>query len=131
MELSRNRMVILDTSVLISIFEKKIDIRDEISAEIGKAELLVPRSVLRELEKLYSLSKGSKRRLAKAAIDYIYSAGFKIVESEDEEDVDEDLIILAKNFDAAVATLDKELINKLRKEGIEIITWKNKRFKLI
>lgn len=128
---SRNRMVILDTSVLISIFEKKIDIRDEISAEIGKAELLVPRSVLRELEKLYSLSKGSKRRLAKAAIDYIYSAGFKIVESEDEEDVDEDLIILAKNFDAAVATLDKELINKLRKEGIEIITWKNKRFKLV
>ena len=128
---SRNRMVILDTSVLISIFEKKIDIRDEISAEIGKAELLVPRSVLRELEKLYSLSKGSKRRLAKAAIDYIYSVGFKIVESEDEEDVDEDLIILAKNFDAAVATLDKELINKLRKEGIEIITWKNKRFKLI
>ena len=131
MESSRNRIVILDTSVLISIFEKKIDIRDEISAEIGKAELLVPRSVLRELEKLYSLSKGSKRRLAKAAIDYIYSAGFKIVESEDEEDVDEDLIILAKNFDAAVATLDKELINKLRKEGIEIITWKNKRFKLI
>lgn len=128
---SRNRIVILDTSVLISIFEKKIDIRDEISAEIGKAELLVPRSVLRELEKLYSLSKGSKRRLAKAAIDYIYSAGFKIVESEDEEDVDEDLIILAKNFDAAVATLDKELINKLRKEGIEIITWKNKRFKLV
>lgn len=128
---SRNRIVILDTSVLISIFEKKIDIRDEISAEIGKAELLVPRSVLRELEKLYSLSKGSKRRLAKAAIDYIYSAGFKIVESEDEEDVDEDLIILAKNFDAAVATLDKELINKLRKEGIKIITWKNKRFKLV
>ncbi|HDI23920.1 MAG TPA: ribonuclease VapC [Thermoplasmatales archaeon] len=131
MELSRNRIVILDTSVLISIFEKKIDIRDEISAEIGKAKLLVPRSVLRELKKLYSLSKGSKRRLAKAAIDYIYSAGFKIVESEDEEDVDEDLIILAKNFDAAVATLDKELINKLRKEGIEIITWKNKRFKLV
>jgi len=128
---SRNRIVILDTSVLISIFEKKIDIRDEISAEIGKAELLVPRSVLRELKKLYSLSKGSKRRLAKAAIDYIYSAGFKIVESEDEEDVDENLIILAKNFDAAVATLDKELINKLRKEGIEIITWKNKRFKLV
>ena len=117
---SRNRMVILDTSVLISIFEKKIDIRDEISAEIGKAELLVPRSVLRELEKLYSLSKGSKRRLAKAAIDYIYSVGFKIIESEDEEDVDKDLIMLAKKFDAAVATLDKELI-----------TWKNKRFKLI
>lgn len=131
MELSKNRIVILDTSVLISIFEKKIDIRDEISAEIGKAELLVPRSVLRELEKLYSLSKGSKRRLAKAAIDYIDSIGFKIIESEDEEDVDKDLIMLAKNFDAAVATLDKELINKLRKEGIEIITWKNKRFKLI
>ena len=131
MELSRNRIVILDTSVLISIFEKKIDIRDEISAEIGKAELLVPRSVLRELEKLYSLSRGSRRRLAKAAIDYIDSIGFKIIESEDEENVDKDLIILAKNFDAAVATLDKELINKLRKEGIEIITWKNKRFKLI
>lgn len=128
---SRNRIVILDTSVLISIFEKKIDIRDEISAEIGKAELLVPRSVLRELGKLYSLSKGSKRRLAKAAIDYIDSIGFKIIESEDEENVDKDLIMLAKKFDAAVATLDKELINKLRKEGIEIITWKNKRFKLV
>ncbi len=131
MESSRNRIVILDTSVLISIFEKKIDIRDEISAEIGKAELLVPRSVLRELGKLYSLSKGSKRRLAKAAIDYIDSIGFKIIESEDEENVDKDLIMLAKKFDAAVATLDKELINKLRKEGIEIITWKNKRFKLV
>ena len=131
MGLSKNKIVILDTSVLISVFEKKIDIRDEISAEIGKAELLVPRSVLKELEKLYSLSKGSKRRLAKAAIDYVYSIGFKIIESEDEENVDNDLMILAKNFGAAVATLDKELISKLRKEDIDIITWKNKRFKLI
>ena len=131
MELSRNRKVILDTSILIFVFERGIDIDDEILREVGKVEILIPRSVINELERLSSLSKGSRRILAKAARELVRNRGYRIIESKDEKNVDRDIMILAKDLNAVVATLDKKLIEELKKTSIGVLTWKNKRLRLI
>jgi len=130
MELSRNRKVILDTSILIFVFERGIDIDDEILREVGKVEILIPRSVINELERLSSLSKGSRRILAKAARELVRNREYQIIESKDEKDVDRDIMILAKDLNAVVATLDKKLIEELKKTSIGVLTWKNKRLRL-
>ena len=126
---SRSRIVILDTSVLMSIFEKRFDLMEDIELEVGRAKIVVPESVLKELEKLAS-SRGSRSRKAKAVLDLIESKGFETVRSMD-WDVDNDVILLAKNLKGIVATLDKDLIKRLKEESVEVMTWKNKRFRLI
>jgi len=126
---SRSRIVILDTSVLMSIFEKRFDLIEDIELEVGRAKVVVPESVLKELEKLAS-SRGSRSRKAKAVLDLIESKGFETVRSMD-WDVDNDVILLAKNLKGIVATLDKDLIKRLKEESVEVMTWKNKRFRLI
>ena len=126
---SRSRIVILDTSVLMSIFEKRFDLIEDIELEVGRAKVVVPESVLKELKKLAS-SRGSRSRKAKAVLDLIESKGFETVRSMD-WDVDNDVILLAKNLKGIVATLDKDLIKRLKEESVEVMTWKNKRFRLI
>ncbi|HEX17428.1 MAG TPA: hypothetical protein ENG60_03355 [Thermoplasmatales archaeon] len=126
---SRSRIVILDTSVLMSIFEKRFDLIEDIELEVGRAKVVVPESVLKELEKLAS-SRGSRSRKAKAVLDLIESKGFETVRSID-WDVDNDVILLAKNLKGIVVTLDKDLIKRLKEESVEVMTWKNKRFRLI
>jgi len=128
---SRSRVVLLDTSVLFSIFEKKLPLLDDITLELGKVEFVIPESVINELKKLSEHSKGSKRRMAKAILEYIRNEGFQIVKSEDINDADRDLVLLARKMNAVVATVDKDLIKLLKRESIDVITWRYKRMRLI
>ncbi|KAA0008272.1 MAG: hypothetical protein FE042_02475, partial [Thermoplasmata archaeon] len=103
---SRSRVVLLDTSILFSIFEKKLPLLDDVTLELGKVEFVIPESVINELKKLSEHSKGSKRRMAKAILEYIRNEGFQIVKSEDINDADRDLVLLARKMNAVVATVD-------------------------
>ncbi len=128
---SRSRVVLLDTSILFSIFEKKLPLLDDVTLELGKVEFVIPESVINELKKLSEHSKGSKRRMAKAILEYIRNEGFQIVKSEDINDADRDLVLLARRMNAVVATVDKDLIKLLKRESIDVITWRYKRMRLI
>ena len=128
---SRSRVVLLDTSILFSIFEKKLPLLDDITLELGKVEFVIPESVINELKKLSEHSKGSKRRMAKAILEYIRNEEFQIVKSEDINDADRDLVLLARKMNAVVATVDKDLIKLLKRESIDVITWRYKRMRLI
>ena len=128
---SRSRVVLLDTSILFSIFEKKLPLLDDVTLELGKVEFVIPESVINELKKLSEHSKGSKRRMAKAILEYIRNEGFQIVKSEDINDADRDLVLLARKMNAVVATVDRDLIKLLKRESIDVITWRYKRMRLI
>ena len=128
---SRSRVVLLDTSILFSIFEKKLPLLDDVTLELGKVEFVIPESVINELKKLSEHSKGSKKRMAKAILEYIRNEGFQIVKSEDINDADRDLVLLARRMNAVVATVDKDLIKLLKRESIDVITWRYKRMRLI
>jgi len=128
---SRSRVVLLDTSILFSIFEKKLPLLDDVTLELGKVEFVIPESVINELKKLSEHSKGSKKMMAKAILEYIRNEGFQIVKSEDINDADRDLVLLARRMNAVVATVDKDLIKLLKRESIDVITWRYKRMRLI
>ncbi|KAA0012480.1 MAG: hypothetical protein FE037_03445 [Thermoplasmata archaeon] len=128
---SRSRVVLLDTSILFSIFEKKLPLLDDVTLELGKVEFVIPESVINELKKLSEHSKGSKKRMAKAILEYIRNEEFQIVKSEDINDADRDLVLLARRMNAVVATVDKDLIKLLKRESIDVITWRYKRMRLI
>ena len=128
---SRSRVVLLDTSILFSIFEKKLPLLDDVTLELGKVEFVIPESVINELKKLSEHSKGSKRRMAKVILEYIRNEGFQIVKSEDINDADRDLVLLARKMNAVVATVDRDLIKLLKRESIDVITWRYKRMRLI
>ncbi|MCD6542850.1 MAG: hypothetical protein J7K38_05995 [Thermoplasmata archaeon] len=128
---SRSRVVLLDTSVLFSIFERKLPLVDDITLELGKVKFAIPESVINELKKLSEHSKGSKKRIAKAILEYIRNEEFQIVKSEDINDADRDLALLARKMNAVVATVDKDLIKLLKRESIDVITWRYKRMRLV
>lgn len=128
---SRSRVVLLDTSILFSIFEKKLPLLDDVTLELGKVEFVIPESVINELKKLSEHSKGSKKRMAKAILEYIRNEEFQIIKSEDINDADRDLVLLARKMNAVVATVDKDLIKLLKRESIDVITWRYKRMRLI
>ena len=128
---SRSRVVLLDTSILFSIFEKKLPLLDDVTLELGKVEFVIPESVINELKKLSEHSKGSKKRMAKAILEYIRNEEFQIIKSEDINDADRDLVLLARRMNAVIATVDKDLIKLLKRESIDVITWRYKRMRLI
>jgi len=131
MESSKNRKVILDTSILMAIFENKFDIQDEILREVGLHSIVVPESVLIELHKLAELGRGKKKKYSKAALDYLKRNKFEIIHSENKRNVDDDIVLLAKRLNAMVATTDKQLMERLKGECIGILRLKKRRLELL
>jgi len=106
----RVKKVILDTSVLMDINEFKVDVIS-LLRDMGFAELLVPESVVRELEKM---KDDVNARVALMLLDRL-----KVVPSEGY--ADEVIPELAKRERASVCTVDRELMEKLKKEKINVI----------
>ncbi|MBC7109476.1 MAG: DNA-binding protein [Archaeoglobi archaeon] len=104
------KKVILDTSVLMDINEFKVDVIS-LLRDMGFAELLVPESVVRELEKM---KDDVNARVALMLLDRL-----KVVPSEGY--ADEVIPELAKRERASVCTVDRELMEKLKKEKINVI----------
>lgn len=106
--------------MLLSVFEHPLDLEDELRRVVGKCSVVVPGVVMDELETLSTHGKGSAKRWAKAALTYVKQKGFR-VEKDVEGEVDDVLVVLAKKLKCLVATNDKELIRKLRKERIPVV----------
>ncbi|HEC95002.1 MAG TPA: hypothetical protein ENI45_03445 [Thermoplasmatales archaeon] len=114
---SRSRYVIIDTNMLLTLFEQTFDLEGAILRTVGRYEIIIPKAVVQELKVLSTAGKGATKRWAKAALTYIKKKGFRI-EDEDNEEVDNSLITLAKKLNGVVATNDKELKKRLREKGI-------------
>ncbi|MCD6411354.1 MAG: PIN domain-containing protein [Thermoplasmata archaeon] len=113
-----NKVVILDTSVALAVFENLIDLEEKLVELLGDYKIVVPSTVKREIENLARYGKGKARINAKSALRYIKR--FEVVESMERE-VDKSIIELASKLRAAVATNDRELKKKLRKLDLPVI----------
>jgi rRNA-processing protein FCF1 len=90
-----------------------------------KVDLFISSETLREIKSVANRKK-EEGRLALMALKLIESQRIKIVQSL-KKDVDEDLIELAKKEGFIVATNDKDLKEKLKKENVRIICLRNKK----
>ncbi|HEU12537.1 MAG: PIN domain-containing protein [Thermoplasmata archaeon] len=104
--------VIVDTNALMLPFQKGLDIEKNLEELLGRFTIIVPESVIRELERL---SQGNPE--ARAALSY--SKRFKILKTDLEGD--KSIIKIAENLKCYVLTNDSRMIRILKRKGIKVI----------
>lgn len=117
--------VICDTSFLIHIATRRIKNIDDINTEIGQLQFLVPETVINELEKL--CNNENKKQEILTTLNYIKKLKSIPISGKF---VDESIINYVKRNHGIVATMDKELKNKIKQTGGSIISISNDRIVL-
>lgn len=122
--MSENK-VALDTSMLLSIGELKIDVFEEISKKLGKTQFFVIEPVQKELLKL---SKQGKKLCLNAEIaDRLLKLNHAKILKVEEKNADRALEKLSQKG-VIIATNDRELRKKIQAKSGRIILIKQKKF---
>jgi len=114
--------VICDTSFLIVLATKPVKKFDELENEIGKIDFVVPSLVINELGKLVRTAGVKRSNAARLALEL--AKKFKTIQFQGTS-ADEAIIDYASKQKCLVATIDDALRNKLRSNGISVITLTN------
>ncbi|HIH70262.1 PIN domain-containing protein [Methermicoccus shengliensis] len=109
--------VIIDTSILMLAHTHKVDVLSELR-RLGFTELFVPQGVLLELRGLSR--RGGKEGVA-ARVALALAERCIVCPSPREVPIDDFLLELAHEMDAALATSDSELRKRARKAGIALV----------
>ncbi len=121
---SKRRIVILDTSAILMLFEFSIDLKKELDRLLGAYQILILQAVVDELHVLSENARGKKKRNAKASLDLItkYEKSDVGIGST----VDDVIISAAERFSAIVVTNDTALRMRLKKKKICVIFLRGK-----
>ena len=115
-------MIILDTNFLIYLAKYKL--AHQLEECIN--ELTVPGQVIFELETLSrKAEKVSDRENAKLALLILEKWKVKVLEAEG--NADDAIVSLAEKYKAKAATMDKILVNRLKKVGVHILKIRQKK----
>ena len=117
--------VICDTSFLIHLATKRIKNLSQLDTEIGQIQFVVPTVVINELNKL--LSNEAKKNNASITLQYIKK--FKTIPL-DGKFADKEMILYVKNNGGIIATMDKDLKNKIKENKGSVISFSNDRIVL-
>jgi len=112
--------VISDTSFLIHLATHRIKNIDSIETDIGSLSFIVPKIVKKELEHLSN--DPDKKIISKQTLDFIKN--FKINDI-DGNDADSAILDYIKENRSIVATMDKELKNKIKQFDSSILSIHN------
>jgi hypothetical protein len=119
--------VILDTNFLLAPGQFGVDIFMELDRVLDeKYELVVPDYVILELVRIVS-KKGAGAKAARIALSLVAKKKIKVEETLAEGD--QSLFELASHVEKpAIATLDSALRKRAKKEGIEVIYLRSKKY---
>ena len=112
--------VICDTSFRIHLATRKIKNLDSVNTEIGQIQFVVPSVVLAELEKL---SKNQEKK-QDSTVTLEFAQKLKIIEMSGKF-ADQAIIEYVRNHRGMIATMDKELKNKIKSLNGSIISFSN------
>ena len=122
------KIVVIDTSAIMMLFEFSVDLEDELRRILGAYKIVVPKSVIDELKFLAENSKGKKKQIAKPAVKL--AEGFEKV-SDNLNNADDAVLFVAKKQKGIVFSNDKELRNRAKKEKIKTICLRSKNHLMI
>ena len=117
--------VICDTNFLILLATKRIKNISTIDTDIGQITFVVPEVVIKELEKLLLNTKKNKE--VKTTLEFIKN--YKKIPIKGNF-ADNKIIAHVKEHGGFIATVDKELKNKIKNVGGSIISLSNDRIVL-
>jgi len=112
------RAVVLDTNALMIPYQSGINIEKELTRLLGICRIIVPSSVVEEMERLAG-EDGGTGRAAKLGLSIIKKRGFRLMETESKGD--DGVLETALKMDGAVVTNDRELQERARKMNLPII----------
>lgn len=120
------RPVILDTNFLLIPFQFKIDIFEGIERILARSHYFVISS--KTIKELKYIARGTNKdgRSARLAIKLIEANKNRIEIIENEEEVDLWIEKYATEKRAVVCTNDAQLRSKIKKEGLRVISLKNR-----
>ncbi|MCC5994347.1 MAG: PIN domain-containing protein [Candidatus Aenigmarchaeota archaeon] len=116
--------ILLDTNFLIDMLRYRAEFSTFQDIE-GGVEFFVSSEVLREIKSIAN-RRTRVGRLALIALKLIDERKIKVVQSL-KKTVDEDLVALAKTKGFIVATNDKNLKERLKRENVRVICLRNKK----
>ena len=120
------KKIILDTNFLLIPAQFKVDIFSEIERICSfRYEICVIDKTLDELNKIIKEQKGKHKYSAKLALQLIKAKKLTIIKTNSKEYTDN---ILLEMKDCVIATQDKELIKRLKKNSIKTITLRQKKY---
>jgi len=123
-----NKKVILDTNFLLIPHQFRVDIFDEIKRICDfPYRLYIIDKTITELNNIIEQQKGKDKEAAKIALELINKKAINIIITENYKSVDKLILKEAKNNDTIVATQDKILKEKLKKQGRNVIIMKQKK----
>lgn len=104
--------VIADTNALIAPFKQRFNIDAELARILGDYQILVPKPIIGELEKLAPTNMNAKGALKLALTKEIRPT---------KKPGDDAVLELAKKVEGYVMTNDAELIERARKKKLKVI----------
>ena len=110
--------VILDTNALMMPVELDVRVFDELDRLVGDADLVVPRAVVAELEKLRDAGTGEEATAA--AVGHDLASRCRAVGTEASY-ADDAVIELADRTDGYAVTNDRPLRDRLLERGVRVI----------
>lgn len=121
---SIHKTVILDSNAIMMFFEFSIDLEKELSNLLGNYNIVVPSSIIKELDFLSKYGKGDKKTKAKASLKLVEK--YETVDV-DNKNADDSILDLAKKIDGIVLTNDKELKKRLKQHSLSVIFLRSKK----
>ncbi|MCK4647580.1 hypothetical protein KAT24_01470 [Candidatus Pacearchaeota archaeon] len=109
--------VVLDTSFILTCIRNKIDFLEEI--KLKGFQIVVPKQVIKELERLVKTKKGKIKNQSKLALKLLKINKPKLIDLKTNY-VDKGIVKYSKKHDIIVATLDSELKKKIKNSKLVI-----------
>ena len=121
---SKRRIVILDTSAILMLFEFSIDLEKELDRLLGAYHILIPHAVIEELYGLSQNARGKQKRNAKASVSLIQK--YEATDVGVGSSVDDVIVSAADDLSAIVVTNDIELRMRLKKKKHTVLFLRGK-----
>ncbi len=112
------KAVVLDTNALMLPYQCGINLEKELSRLLGICRIIVPVTVVEEMENL-AQKDGSVGRAAKLGLSIVRKRGFRLVRTESQGD--DGVLETALRMDAAILTNDKELKKRAKEMNLPVI----------
>jgi rRNA-processing protein FCF1 len=115
--------ILCDTSFLMVLVTKPIKLLDNIVMQYGKINFLIPEVVIEELKNLVNNPSYKTSQSAKTVLKV--TKRFEIINTKKLNYTDDSIIDYAINYKCAVATMDKNLIQRLISSKVTVFSLRN------
>lgn len=134
-----NPVIILDTNALFLPFQFKLNLDSELVRIFGTYELVIPRCVLSEIQRLHKTEKfgtlALKLAQSRPTPKWYSDLEAELMAAQDFNEpfpglnkTDSAIIKIAKAISGIVVTCDKELLHHLHEHGVQTISLRQKKY---